>query len=66
MRGVFHVKLFALVGLTALSLVALVAALSFEWGDWLTLCAAIPAGIGGALLGDRGMAWWLEHHARGR
>lgn len=36
-----------------------------DWtlGDWLTLAAAVPAGIGGCLLGDRAMGWFLARRA---
>jgi len=39
-----------------------IAALFADWtlGDWLTLCAAIPAAIGGVILGDRAVGWWVE------
>jgi hypothetical protein len=38
-----------------------IAALFVGWtlGDWLTLAAAVPAGIGGVLLGDRITGAWL-------
>ncbi len=32
----------------------------FDLGFWLTLVAAVPAGIGGALLGDRIGGWFLN------
>jgi hypothetical protein len=53
------VKLWILVLLTASAIGAVVAGISFQLADWLTFCAAVPAGVGGALLGDRGMAWLL-------
>lgn len=34
-------------------------------GEWLMLGAAIPAGIGGALLGDR-VGLWLKEQGLGR
>lgn len=46
---------------------AAAASVTFELGDWLTFAAAIPAGIGGVTLGDRGAAWLIERgYVRGK
>jgi len=40
--------------------------MTLDLNFWLTLIAGVPAGVGGALLGDRAVGWYLaRYHARG-
>lgn len=54
-------KLLAIVLVTVAGVLTLIAAATFSLDEWLMWAAAVPAGIGGALLGDRGMGWLIEH-----
>lgn len=60
-----RVRLWALLLLTALAGCVSLASLVFELSDWLTVAAAVPAGIGGALIGDR-VGIWLQARGWGR